>query len=92
MVQSAYGLVKDALFLQGVYRNRDSTRVYQFQEIDRDSRVVFEERDTSGRRRTIGLSLRGLTRLIPIRSRADLNLLERCGLKDRDIPDGCGID
>lgn len=90
---SAYDDVKNALFLQGVYRDGCSTAVYKFLDIDTDnSRIIFEERGLTGRRRTVGLRLVDLTQLIPISSQEDLNLLRRCGLSERDIPDGSGID
>ncbi|MDD5193936.1 MAG: hypothetical protein PHF67_05125 [Candidatus Nanoarchaeia archaeon] len=92
MVNNAYDQIRETLFLQGVYRNRDSTKVYQFQEIGGDSRVVFEERSLDKRRRPVGFSLRDLTQLIPITSSADLDLLRRCGLSESAIPDGSGID
>ncbi len=92
MSRSAYDDVKNALFFQGVYRDRELTKVYRFLEIDDDSRIIFEERGINGKRRTVGLSLKDLAQLISISSQEDIDLLRGCGFGDQDIPSGTGID
>lgn len=93
MAENAYNDVKLALFCRAVYKNAVSTKVYRFLELDeKESKVLFEERDLNGNRKVIGFLLKELEQLIPISARADFDLLKKCGVEPSELPIFTGED